>query len=304
MPGALDWILPLLSSSLSFVFSGLLFLQWARRRRPYQIVWAVGLAWYGIASGTELVGYGFGWNATLYRAWYQFGAIMVAAYLGAGTAYLLRDSRFGYLVALGIALGSVPAIAGAFGLAARAETRAAATALAIGVLALFGAMLVLFAQLFRPRWVGHVTLACLVVGTLLTVPLVWGAAIDTRVMFDPSTGVVQGRGFPEDARLVTPVFNIAGGLTLVFGALFSGWQFWRRRVAGHRVLSNALIALGGFIPSLTSSLNRFGFTGAFFLGELLGVLCIFLGFLVSTEVFVHRERRVPAPLAGSPRVAS
>ena len=52
-----------------------------------------------------------------------------------------------------------------------------------------------------------------------------------------------------------------------------------------RVPATLLIALGGFIPGWTSGLNRFGVTWSFFLGELVGVLLIFLGFLVSIEVF-------------------
>jgi hypothetical protein len=52
-----------------------------------------------------------------------------------------------------------------------------------------------------------------------------------------------------------------------------------------RVPATILIAIGGFIPGWTSGLNRFGITWAFFLGELLGVIFIFLGFLVSIEVF-------------------
>ena len=45
------------------------------------------------------------------------------------------------------------------------------------------------------------------------------------------------------------------------------------------------------MPSLTSGLSRFGVTETFFLGELLGVVFLFAGFLVSIEVF--RELRVP-----------
>jgi len=59
------------------------------------------------------------------------------------------------------------------------------------------------------------------------------------------------------------------------------------------VPATLLIALGGFIPGVTSGLNRFGFTWAFFLGELLGVLLIFAGFVVSTEVFGERVRLGP-----------
>jgi len=58
-----------------------------------------------------------------------------------------------------------------------------------------------------------------------------------------------------------------------------------------RVPATILIAIGGIIPAITSGLNRFGSTSGFFVGELLGVIFLFAGFLVSVEVF--EELRVP-----------
>ncbi len=58
-----------------------------------------------------------------------------------------------------------------------------------------------------------------------------------------------------------------------------------------RVPATILIALGGLIPAITSGANRFGATSGFFVGELLGVVFLFSGFLVSIEVF--REIRIP-----------
>jgi hypothetical protein len=58
-----------------------------------------------------------------------------------------------------------------------------------------------------------------------------------------------------------------------------------------RVPATLLIALGGLIPAITSGANRFGATSGFFIGEFLGVLLLFSGFLVSIEVF--REVRIP-----------
>jgi hypothetical protein len=58
-----------------------------------------------------------------------------------------------------------------------------------------------------------------------------------------------------------------------------------------RVPATILIAIGGLIPAITSGLNRFGATSAFFVGELLGVVFLFAGFLVSIEVF--QEFRLP-----------
>jgi hypothetical protein len=58
-----------------------------------------------------------------------------------------------------------------------------------------------------------------------------------------------------------------------------------------RVPATILIALGAFFPTITDSLNRAGATELFALGKFLGVVFLFAGFLVSTEVF--REIRIP-----------
>jgi hypothetical protein len=61
----------------------------------------------------------------------------------------------------------------------------------------------------------------------------------------------------------------------------SALYFWRTRAQPGRVASNVLIAFGAFVPSLASGLTRFGITSLFFLGELLGLVCILAGFLLS-----------------------
>jgi hypothetical protein len=68
----------------------------------------------------------------------------------------------------------------------------------------------------------------------------------------------------------------------------------RALVAGRlhsRVPATILIAIGAFVATLGDTLNRFGMTDWFQLGKFLGVLFLFVGFLVSIEVF--REIRIP-----------
>ena len=81
--------------------------QWRTRRRPYQLVWAIGMLWYGLSAGTEWFGGAFGWSEPLYRAWYLIGAVWVAAWLGLGTVYLLAKTRFGYSLAFSFALAGL-----------------------------------------------------------------------------------------------------------------------------------------------------------------------------------------------------
>ena len=88
-------VLPLLSSVLSLVFAAIVFAQWRRRRRSFQLIWTTGLLCYGVSAGTEFLGSAFGWSEPLYRAWYLIGAFYVAAWLGMGTVALLGRTRFG-----------------------------------------------------------------------------------------------------------------------------------------------------------------------------------------------------------------
>ena len=166
--------------------------------------------------------------------------------------------------------------------------------------------MIAYAQRYRPRWSAHVTLAVLVGGTALAAAAVVQAPVDMTRIIDPRTGVVHGQGFPEPVRLITPLFNIAGAAALILGAAYSGWQFWRRRYLPRRAASSALVAIGGLIPSLTSTLSRFELSALFHLGTLLGLVCIFGGFLVSTEVFARRGHAAstPAPECAEPGVGA
>jgi hypothetical protein len=305
----LNFVLPLGSSVLSLVFAAMVFDQWLQRRKSFQLVWALGLLWYAVATGCEFLGGTFGWNGPLYRAWYLFGAFLVPSYLGVGTLYLLNKTRFGYFVAASVALG------GLFSLAATAKypgsSVAGYTTLA---LALVVAVAIAVATAVRRELQAHVAMVCLVAGTLVVAALVLTARLSGAYV-DPATSAPIAAALPGYLRVTSVPFNAGGGLSLVFGALYSAYIYMPKkrllpaRMAAlaitvnffaslpgavralfqgklnSRVPATILIALGAFIPGLTSSLNRFGITWATFLGEFLGVLLIFIGFLVSEEVF-------------------
>src|SRR5215471_15955815 len=98
-------LLPLLTCLVCLVFGALVLEQWWQRRRGFQLIWSAGLVWYAISSGAQFAGEAFGWNPALYRVWYLFGAIYVAAYLGMGTVFLLSRTGFGHFAGVSIALG-------------------------------------------------------------------------------------------------------------------------------------------------------------------------------------------------------
>ena len=316
-------VLPLGSSLLSFVFFLFLIDQWRERRRPYQLIWAIGMLWYAISAGTEFLGGAVGWSEPLYKVWYLIGAVLVAGWLGLGTILLLAKTRFGLAMApvfLLLALISLGASK------AYADIGIASPIYALVALVLAGSVAWLA---FRrdERW-----------ATVVTVAVVGGSAIATVLMamvtlpapgwvLDPTTNIPTGELFPGYLRLLTPLFNVTGAFALTFGALFSAYVFMpKRRIVRYtldrhqapgalvanlaravvgfpvnlvaslpgavvalvrgklntRVPATILIAIGGIIPAITSG---------FFIGEFLGVVFLFLGFLVSVEVF--QEIRVP-----------
>ncbi len=326
--------LPLGSSLLSFVFAVFLLDQWRERRRPYQLIWTIGMLMYGVSAGTEFLGGALGWSEPLYRAWYLTGAVWVAGWLGLGTMYLLAKTRFGYGAAVSLLLAGLFTF-----LTWRKNDYADSGAspylyLLIAVVA--AAVIAVETYRTKGRW-AHVAGALIVAGTLASIPMVALAPLTAPgYALDAVTGIPSGELFPGYVRLLTPFFNITGGFALVLGALYSAYVFMPktrlvrydlRRDQGvvpflanlavapfaiainlvasipgaivalsrgelhSRVPSTVLVAIGGFVPSLTGSLARFGMTQAFFLGELAGVVFLFAGFLVSIEVF--REIRIP-----------
>jgi hypothetical protein len=327
-------VLPAVTSILALVFALALFDQWRERRGGFQLIWTLGMLFYGIGSGCEALAAIYGWNELLYRTWYLTGAVWTAGWLGLGTAFLLGRTRFGYSFALCLFL------AGLFTFLVRNKPEyqgAGALPLLYFIVAGLLALAVVVETYFsNDRW--PILAAAAVVGAtaLSLVMMVTTNLQPPGYAVDASTGVPVATLFPPELRLLTPFLNITGACALILGAVFSTYVFMPKRrllaysldpnqpgdqflfnlliapvaisvnlvaslpgaaralVAGRlhsRVPATILIAVGAFVATLGDTLNRFGMTEWFQLGKFLGVLFLFVGFLVSVEVF--REIRIP-----------
>ena len=68
--------------------------QWLSRRRTHALLWAWALLVWTLAVGAETAAALNGaWTPTTYRIYYAFGALMVAAWLGAGSLHLSAGPR-------------------------------------------------------------------------------------------------------------------------------------------------------------------------------------------------------------------
>ncbi len=83
--------------------------------------------------------------------------------------------------------------------------------------------------------------------------------------------------------LLTILLNIYGTLTLVGGAIYSAFLFWRKKILANRMFGNILIAAGALSPALGGTFLRAGLTDLLYLSELIGAILMFLGFLMATS---------------------
>jgi hypothetical protein len=268
-------LLPALTSILAFVFALFLLDQWLERRHGFQAVWCFGMVCYGLGAGAEAVAAANGWNEPLYRTWYLTGAVWTAGWLGLGTAFLLGRTRFGYTYAVLLLLGALltfvirnsPVYATAGPLPVLYLIVGVILALAIGVETYFQ----------NPRWTSFAAGAMVAVTLLSLVLVVAAPPLDAPgYSVSATTGQPTGDAMPGYLRLLTPLPNITGGMSLLLGALFSAYVFMpKRRVLpysldpnqpGDQFLFNLIIAVVAipvnFVASLPNALR------ALFAGEL------------------------------------
>lgn len=256
-------VLPAFTSLLAFLLALLLLDQWRDRRHGFQLAWAFGMLCYAIGSGAEAVAVSSGWNEVLYRAWYLAGAVLTAAWLGLGTAFLLGRTRFGYMYAVLLLLSGLvalmirnnPIYEGAGPLPLLYLIGAVILALAIGIETYFG-------NERWPRFAAGAIVAVTVLAVVLTLTTPPLAA--PGYALGPVTGQPVGDAMPGYLRLLTPVMNIPGALSLLLGAVFSAYVFMpKRRVLpysldpdqpGDQFLFNLFIAPVAIVVNLIASL--------------------------------------------------
>ena len=92
--------------------------------------------------------------------------------------------------------------------------------------------------------------------------------------------------------LLTILLNIYGTITLVGGAIYSAYLFWRKKILANRLYGNILIAAGALSPALGGTFLRIGMADFLYLSELIGAILMYIGFVLATSA---QAEPVPAP---------
>lgn len=94
--------------------------------------------------------------------------------------------------------------------------------------------------------------------------------------------------------LLTILLNTYGTFTLVGGAIYSAYIFWRKHVLFNRMIGNILIAIGAIMPAIGGSFVQLGLPDFLYASEFLGAILMYIGFLQAT-VAVQVKSTAPAP---------
>jgi hypothetical protein len=155
-----------------------------------------------------------------------------------------------------------------------------------GAIVLVGVLALGTIYLLAPRF-SRIALWTLIVLAAIGLAAVLGAQLEavkleTRQVPNADTIAAQGGLFNVLAILMAALINILGTVILVGGAAWSAYGAWRRGGAPSRVLANVLIAAGALIVATASSLTRvFHVYDVFYVGQAIGVLVMFGGFLAA-----------------------
>ncbi len=244
-----------------------------------------------------------GWLPRLVQAmaFYALVAFLVSVAFAATLLNQYRNKPRPSLLAWGIALAF-------YAIAALTEVIGAANGWSpmlyrgyyfFGGIILVGVLALGEVYLLSPRYQRIALVSLAILGAIGLVGIL-GASLDvaklqTHEVPNTDTIRVQGGIFDVLAIAMAILINTVGTIVLVGGALWSAYAAWRRGGAGSRTVAMVLIAVGAFIVAGASSLTRlFHVYEVFYVGQAIGVLIMFGGFLAAQRAPRRAARLEPA----------
>ena len=239
---SVPFVLSLITAVVTGIFTVLVLRRWWFGRRKYMLAWGIGLFLYFLGTLSQVM-LAVTWSPLFFALWYWSGALMVAPWLGQGTAYLLiRSGNTARNIQMALILVAVMTLPWTLFLT---EMNASAWEPGVDI-----------TLIYRDFTEAD------------------GTVIREGIMSGSARGTV---------RFFSPIMNVWGTLLLVGGAIYSARAFRRKQIMRNRMIGNWLIAVGGLFPAFTGALIRLGDPSYKYFGEMAGAILIFIGFLYATS---------------------
>ena len=88
------FLVPLVAAVIAVVFAAMLAREFAAKRRPYTLLWAIALGCYAVASAMVTLGVLGGWTEREYAIYWGLGAVLNVPFLAGGEIVLLFRQRW------------------------------------------------------------------------------------------------------------------------------------------------------------------------------------------------------------------
>lgn len=233
---------------------------------------------------------------------YALAATLISAAFAATlwVQYRARPRPYLLVWAIALALYAIAALTEVIGAAGGWTAFLYRTYYYFGAIILVGVLAFGTIYLLAPRF-SRVALWTLIVLAAIGLAAVLGAQLqaaklETHQVPNADTIAAQGGLFNVLAILMAALINTVGTVILVGGAAWSAFAAWRRGGASSRVVANVLIAAGALIVATASSLTRlFHVYEVFYVGQAIGVLVMFGGFLAAQRAPRRAANLNPAP---------
>jgi hypothetical protein len=83
------WLIPLVATLVAGVFAVMLARQFLARHGQAQLLWAIAMGMFAVASAAVTIGVASGWTTRLYGIYWALGAVLNVAFLAGGELVLL-----------------------------------------------------------------------------------------------------------------------------------------------------------------------------------------------------------------------
>lgn len=122
---------------------------------------------------------------------------------------------------------------------------------------------------------------------LTAITLSYALALSALVLLSPLNAEAVDAARPSGAvigwqwvRLCSPLLNGYAAVFLIGGAAVSAIRYFKLRTPGmrERAVGNTFIALGALLPGIGGGMAKAGMVEALYLGELVGLILIWLGY--------------------------
>jgi len=236
------FIYSLIAATITGIFSFIVLRRWWHRRKNYLLAWGIGLVMYFLGTLSQVI-LAITWSPFFFALWYWTGALMVAPWLGQGTAYLLiRRGNIARNIQMALIL----------------------------VMCMTLPWTLFFTEYNADGWEPGADITTIYRDRVDAD----GNIIHEGIMAGSARGTV---------RFFSPIMNIWGTLLLVGGAIYSARAFRRKQIMQNRMIGNLLIAGGGLLPAIAGALIRLDIPYYKYFGEMGGAILIFIGFMVATN---------------------